>query len=765
MDTQHKRDRLPAFLRRVSVRIASTIDLALVDDPLSKQAAQVVQERTQDGKKDSRLRKLGRGIRQWRARRRKSHGESRRMLHATFPQKLTPSEESVLVDDVPPQTSQEDIIPKDANTEQKDLQDVSFQEETLPEDYVETPETGAQEALTKQETTESPIQQDNISQANAQREATPREQFPCETIQDTAIQRQEFREKIPSAKKDGILEPIVSLPVPAPTGYSSLVWSEIIPPAKVENNRGIVFIREKRHAYDFAKSLSDDKRAFWTDASHRNFNLPGQALNHYGGIAVAHLLNKKQWRIHSAHVTGLSIVSDLEKLAILLALQRAVQDREAELRENQNGLDKRPVFKICSDSMNALKWLEKAISLGMAIRKAAQNLMAIADDADELSGLLALSAELDMCGPFRFDDYTCPEKKFATSIGIRALEEYYKLRKLGTVEFHWVPAHMGLLGNEIADKAASIACMWYANAAPCLGLGVGLVMPLQVREARGRWKPGPRPTDMKVLQTLESAKDLWVFLTIGGSRRAITGKTEIQLRTDSTIDAVKPITYKLPPPTSFSDGIATSGPVAVGAATVDHETPNRGTISKITSPTAEKRTKRSRHQQSNTALQTMRTANPGPLVSGTGPQSVPRGPEPKAAQDKRVQVSRAGKGSKCSHCGRSDHVEQVCFERFPEQKLAKPKAYKRWPGHWQLEKITPGSFSLISRLHPQLKGVSCRGGRPRYMLGRAGFNHDLTTLTTYRSVRIPVKREGVASNDQIASQYRRFLLAKYEWPQ
>ncbi|KUI53453.1 hypothetical protein VP1G_00859 [Cytospora mali] len=764
MDAQHKRDRLPAFLRRVSVRIASKIDLALLDDPLSNQAAQVVQERTQDGKKDSRLRKLGRGIRQWRARRRKSLGESRRMVHATFPQKLTPSEESVLVDDVPPQTSQEDIIPKDANTKQKDLQDVVFQE-TFPDDCVETPKTSVQEILPKQETTESTLPREIISQADTQREATPREPFTCEGIRNTIIQRQEIRENTPPAKKDGSLEPIVSLSVPAPTGYSSLVWSEIVPPAKVKKDRVIVFMREKRHAYDFAKSLSDDKRAFWTDASHRNFNLPGQALYHYGGIAVAHLLVKKRWRINSAHVIGLSIVSDLEKLAILLALQRAVKDREAELKENQNGLDERPVFKICSDSMDALKWLEKAISLGMAIRKTAQNLRAIADDAGELSGLLALSAELNMCGPFRFDGYACPEKKFATSIGIRALEKYYKLRKLGTVEFHWVPAHKGLLGNEIADKAARIACLWYANAAPRLGLGVGLVMPLQVREARGRLISGPRPTDAKVIQTLESAKDLWVVLTIGGSRETITKRNEIQLRTDSILDAVQPMKHILLPPTSCSNGIATSRQVAVEAVTLDHETPNCGAFPNITSPAVEKRTERSRHQQPNTALQAIRTASPGPLVSGTGPQSVPRGPDLKAAQENRVRVPRAGKRSKCSHCGRSDHVEQVCFERFPEQKLAKPKTYKRWPGHWKLEKITPGAFSLISRLHPQLKGVSCRGGMPRYMLGRAGFSHDLTTLTTYKSVKIPVKREGVALDDQITSQYRRFLLAKYEWPQ
>lgn len=66
-------------------------------------------------------------------------------------------------------------------------------------------------------------------------------------------------------------------------------------------------------------------------------------------------LNQIQWQINSAHVAGLSGVSDLERLAILVALQTAVRDREAELRGAQTGTGDRPVFKICSDNQPTLQ--------------------------------------------------------------------------------------------------------------------------------------------------------------------------------------------------------------------------------------------------------------------------------------------------------------------------------------------------------------------------------------------------------------------------
>ena len=41
------------------------------------------------------------------------------------------------------------------------------------------------------------------------------------------------------------------------------------------------------------------------------------------------------------------------------------------------------------------------------------------------------------------------------------MEEIEKLRKDGyVIELHWVPAHMGIAGNELADKAAKEATGW-----------------------------------------------------------------------------------------------------------------------------------------------------------------------------------------------------------------------------------------------------------------------------------------------------------------
>lgn len=752
MEAQPKRRRLPALLERVTTKVSSKTNLGLSDDSPSSRKAEVDHEHAQDEKRESRLGRLGRGIRRWRAKRRKSHGELQRMPHAPFPQKLTPSEESVSVHDGPPQT--QEIVSQETSTDPTALQEKSI-EKTTPEENIETPEPATQKEITpKQKVPESTAQKDGRTQKDPQ----PKAIVPFETIQNEALQRQHLPRAVIPAEKEDIPEPIITLP----TGYSPLVWSEIAPQVKVTKDRVVVFMRARRHAYEFARSISEDGRAYWTDASHRYLKFPGEDSSHHGGIAVAHRLSKSQWKIYSAHVTGLSNTSDLEKLAILLALQRAVRDREAELRGNQNDMDERPVFKVCSDSLSALAWIEKAISLGIAIRRAAHKLEGTADDANDLNGLLTLSAELELSGVYRFDDYTCPEKTFTASIGRRVLEDYYKLRKLGLVEFHWVPAHTGLLGNEIADEAASIACLWYAKAAPRLGQGIGLVMPLRVLESRGRLQPGSRPTDMMALQTLEGAKDLWTVLMVEGSKRPTMVQSANQVRTITSPGDVQSMKHVLPPPTSCANGIIDSGMVSM-------------------STTVEGWTQRHMNQQTDMALQAIYTTNPGL-------QFVPH--EPGLTAEAKISRISRGQGKKncgipahhttecsdklseqkqvkrrCAYCGKTQHDTRECFEMFPEQKQARPKAYRRWAGRAHLEKVSPGAFSLMSRLHPQLKGVSCRADMSQYMLGRAGLGHDLTALPTYRTIKFPVKRPEAEFSDQIASQYRHFLLAKYEWPQ
>ena len=54
-----------------------------------------------------------------------------------------------------------------------------------------------------------------------------------------------------------------------------------------------------------------------------------------------------------------------------------------------------------------------------------------------------------------------PSSKSGQHIVQRVIEEIEKLRKDGyVIELHWVPAHMGIAGNELADKAAKEATGW-----------------------------------------------------------------------------------------------------------------------------------------------------------------------------------------------------------------------------------------------------------------------------------------------------------------
>lgn len=736
MDAQQpKSKRLPALLGRVTTRISAKTNSGLSGDSLSSRKVEVHHDHEQgapDDKKESRLGRLGRGIRRWRAKRKKTHSEVQDVPNAPFTQKLTPSEERFPVLNGRPQTSQQGIVPQEASTGPTALQEEVLEGTILEGKFETSGPTVLEQTIPRQETTEPTDPKECVSQEPL----SEKDIAPLEAVQDEALQRQQQHvpQQIIPAQKEEISEPISTFPPPSlPTGYSLLVWSKTVPQVKGTKDRVVVFMRDRRHACDFATSILEDRQAFWTDASHRHFKTPEGATSHHGGIAVAHRLSKSQWQIHSAHVTGLSGIHDLERLAILLALQRAVQQgREAELRRNQYGKDQRPVFKVCSDSLYALKWIDNAISLGIAIKRTFHKLEGTAnDDVDHLTGLLTLSAELDRCDAFRFGEYTGPEKSFRASIGRRILEEYYKLRRLGLVEFHWVPAHTGLLGNEIADSAAGIACLWYAKAAPRLGHGTGLVMPLRVLESRGRLQQGARPTDAMALQTLEGAKDLWVVLTIEGSKGEDTREIAIQPRTIITSGSVQPMKHTLPPPTSCAIGTDASVLVSYGI-------PNRGTIPAVTSPAEPQPTP---HE-------------PGLMVKKKKHARGPRGVKGKEKGQRR-----------CAQCGISTHATKECFELFPELKQARPKAYKRWAGRHRLEKVIPGAFSLMSRLHPQLESVSCRGGMPRYMLGRSGLGYDLAALPTYRTVKFPVKREGMDFADQVASQYRRFLLAKYEWPQ
>lgn len=438
------------MLNRITIRLSSKTGLALSEDSISSQTTGEVTHRYIQDAKHSRLGRLGRGIRRWTVKRTKPRRESQHMPHTPSPKKLTLSEETNPVDDAPSQTFE------NKTADETLLQDVTLTETTFQEDIEISVSIIQKEVRPTRTDFESAIPLEDTVKEISTGEVVPKDLAPCEAVADVTC-KQDVQQETSPIEKEGVREPTDTTSLPLQTGYSSLIWAEVFSPDEVVEEKTVVSKQNIGHARTFVKSILNDKWVFWTDASLRPTTYPEGTCHHHGGIAVAHRLEDKQWNVQSAHVADLAGIDRLETLAILLALQWARQDREAELRSTQDGTGERPVFKICSDSMAALLWLKKAISLGIAVRKAAQKIMATADDTDDLGGLLTLSTVLNRCDPVRFSDHNCPERTFTSAIGKRTLEEYYKLCKLGSVEFHWVPAHRGLIGNEIADKEAGIA--------------------------------------------------------------------------------------------------------------------------------------------------------------------------------------------------------------------------------------------------------------------------------------------------------------------
>lgn len=365
-----------------------------------------------------------------------------RLSHATFPQKLIPSEEILSIHDGSPQNYQEEPVPQEISTDPTALQEEVLEKITLEESLetpdqdtiesntpepslpepslaepaiptqttsevttpeqtttglttpesitsesytTETPGTTIQEDDTpKLEITESKEQKECLSQEvsrahdkqifraiqdqalqrkllslaaefETEKDVIPKVIVPCEALRDQALQSPQLPRAEFQAENEVTPKPNFTPLVPIPIGYSPFVWPEIAPEIKTAGNGVVVFVRKRRQANEFARSIMEDGRAYWTDASHIHLDLPEGAQSHHGGIAVTRRLNQIQWQINSAHVAGLSGVSDLERLAILVALQTAVRDREAELRGAQTGTGDRPVFKICSDNQPTLQ--------------------------------------------------------------------------------------------------------------------------------------------------------------------------------------------------------------------------------------------------------------------------------------------------------------------------------------------------------------------------------------------------------------------------
>lgn len=127
-----------------------------------------------------------------------------------------------------------------------------------------------------------------------------------------------------------------------------------------------VYIRKRKEAKQFANDIVSDTSSttssnrwiYWTDASLR------AATNNQlrGGISVAQQRDGN-WKVEFAHVVGLNSTAHLEALAILMALKTAVQD----CRGKESIL-------IFSDGASSLTWLDKVLSLFLAMDEANREL-------------------------------------------------------------------------------------------------------------------------------------------------------------------------------------------------------------------------------------------------------------------------------------------------------------------------------------------------------------------------------------------------------
>lgn len=257
------------------------------------------------------------------------------------------------------------------------------------------------------------------------------------------------------------------------------------------------------------------------------------------------------------------------------------------------------------------------------------------------------------------------------------------------VEFHWVPSHAGLPVKEIADRMATLSC-WLTKAAPHSAQDAGLVMPL------------------KVLQLWKDTKSLHIVLSIKALEPASYGST---VRPVGPRPGRKLLTQQ---PTAQGP-CQLLGPTSiylapeVGKAVVDPSAPfNRGE-----SRTNHKLMPRLQHQVA-------------PIPISQPPPALPQPQSKIRTQKKGKKFAAALERSLCAYCGNRGHLVSQCFEKFPEQKAAFPRRYARYEGRERLEKVFPGAFHALARLHPQLMTQPIHGQDYRYMFGRVGISPHLT---------------------------------------
>lgn len=268
------------------------------------------------------------------------------------------------------------------------------------------------------------------------------------------------------------------------------------------------------------------------------------------------------------------------------------------------------------------------------------------------------------------------------------LEQYYG--RLGAwVEFHWVPAHSGLPVKEIADSMAALSC-WFARAAPHSVQDAGLVMPL------------------KVLQLWKDTKSLHIVLSIKALEPASYGST------------VGPVGAR-PGPKLLAQQPTAQGPRQLLRPQSIRLDPEVGRA--VVNPSAS--FNRGDSRTSHTWMPRLQHQVAGIPMS----QPPPALPQPQS----KIQTKKKGKKDPaalerpmCTYCGNRGHLVSQCFEKFPEQKAAFPRRYASYEGRERLEKVFPGAFHALARLHPQLMPQPIHGQDSRYMFGKVGISPHLT---------------------------------------
>lgn len=365
-------------------------------------------------------------------------------------------------------------------------------------------------------TTHEGTQHEDSSNGSGPRELVSKEVIPQQTISQPVISQ----------------EVILQEPTP----------QRVLPSAKC------VYRQTRDHAKQFAQSMmatcfmpvSNTTRIFWTGASLQTSN----CQHHHGGIAIAQL-SETQWTIRHAHVAGLTNACDFEALAVMTALETVLQDEPAKARE---------VLIFC-DSQQVLSGLEKCLAPFPAMRHAVQ---VYASTKDHRHALASFWESYELGRMDRLDG------SHLSPIRERTLAAYYQLLERGTsVQFHWVPAHEDILGNDVADQWASYARRWYKNfTTTCLSLSEVMVFPLATVQLEcnhlGLPMTGENITEIQARDNLEISKDLrYSLLTSNRLGEAFT-TTDTAVPTTAVVLSTVPHKIATTPPQLDEDQVPTA---------------------------------------------------------------------------------------------------------------------------------------------------------------------------------------------------------------